>query len=189
MVLLAIWVPCLFVVLASLMTDHWATLPRPSTTDTTLQEALGRLRTPTDPGRWTAYHVLYDGCRCSRRVLDHLVGSPRNGDVDDLVLFVGDDDRVRGEFAARRMRFVSLTQAELEADYGILAAPLLLVTDPSGQLRYSGGYTDRKQGLACHDLEIVRDLRAGSEVAPLPVYGCGVSTSLQQVLDPLGLKY
>ncbi|QDV09953.1 hypothetical protein Poly30_55140 [Planctomycetes bacterium Poly30] len=54
---------------------------------------------------------------------------------------------------------------------------------------FLGGYTERKQGLAYLDLQTLEQLRAGIQPSPLPVYGCGVSTSLQSALDPLRIKY
>ena len=77
---------------------------------------------------------------------------------------------------------------ELAARYGLEAAPVFVVADPEGELRYVGGYTTRKQGLDNRDLAIITELRAGHDQRELPLFGCAVSRSLQQLLDPLGLR-
>jgi hypothetical protein len=66
---------------------------------------------------------------------------------------------------------------------------MFAVMDPSGGLRYLGGYTERKQGLMIEDVTIVERLRSERPVVELPLFGCAVSRSLQAMLDPLGIRY
>ena len=191
-VLLLAWVPCLVFVLATLMTGHWVTLPTPAVGAPGLQTAIAALAVgePAAPAAWTVCHVLYSGCHCSRRVFDHLQTADRPAGVREIVLLVGDDDvAMQNACTARGMRCVRLDRDQLQARFGIEAAPLFVVADPRGVPLYIGGYTDHKQGLDYRDAAIVDGLRRGDTVAALPVYGCGVSQPLQAVLDPLGLKY
>ena len=182
-----VWVTGIVIVLGALMAGHWTTLPKPAVGDAELARRLEQLREL--PTEWAAYHVLYGDCPCSRRVLDHVVSSERPTDIDEVVLLIGADERFEARCRQRGLRVVCLSQGQLEDDYGIVAAPILLVINGDGELVYSGGYTERGQDLAVQDLRVIRDLRAGRAVATLPVFGCGVSKSLQDTLDPLGLKY
>ncbi len=72
--------------------------------------------------------------------------------------------------------------------YGIESAPLMIVDDAHGVIRYAGGYTSRKQGLDYQDQAIVHQLLSGAEVDPLPLFGCAVSQRLKQMVDPFRLK-
>ena len=64
---LIVWGSGLSIVVAGLMAPHWVPQPRPSITDS---EWVGR--TVGEQGAWSAVHVVYEGCPCSLRVLDHL---------------------------------------------------------------------------------------------------------------------
>jgi hypothetical protein len=101
---------------------------------------------------------------------------------------VGDDDATLRKLEAHRFRVIKVGVDELEA-YHIAAAPLLVVLGPDGSVRYSGGYTEQKQGPAIRDLEILaaaaRDERPSH--SPLPVFGCAVAADLRRRLDPTGI--
>jgi len=96
------------------------------------------------------------------------------------VLWVGDGDPrpelERKRFGVTRITAVSLSRYEIEA------APMLIVLDPSNNVRYAGGYTERKQGPAISDLQIIADTQAAREVSALPVFGCAVSERLRSQL-------
>ena len=136
-----------------------------------------------------AVHVLYAECRCSQRILDGFEAQERPPGAVEKVLLVGHHPGF--EASARRLGFDlrRLEAAELKERYGIESAPLLLVVDPAGALRYAGGYTARKQGLDPQDAGVIAGLMAGRNPTELPLYGCGVSRELQEVLDPLGVRY
>ncbi len=171
------------------MVGHWYTLPKPDHHDQKLTQALLAL-SPTDAATdYRTYHVLYADCACSRRVLDHLVSSQRPADLSETLILVGDHPEF--EMRARRAQFsvLVLTPQELHARFGLVSAPLLLVMNRSGHLAYVGGYTERKQGFSIRDLEIIESVRAEATVAELPLFGCAVSRGLQDLIDPLGLKY
>jgi hypothetical protein len=161
-----LWVPTGLVLGASLLAPHWTTLPMPAQDDADLVAALERLRTPGDEDAWMAVHVLYAACSCSGRVVDHLARAPRPQDLVDKVLLV------------------RTTPDELAERFAIEGAPMLLVVDPKGVIRYRGGYTERKQSFAIHDLDIIARLRADDVVATLPLFGCAVSDELRALLDP-----
>ena len=183
------WAALTVVVGGTLMVGHWVTLPKPEREDSRLLDALAELRRSGEEERWLAVHVLYAECRCSQRILDGFGAQARPAGAVEKVLLVG---RHPGfEATARRLGFdLRLLEArELQERFAIESAPLLLVVDPSGALRYAGGYTARKQGLAPQDAQVIAALMEGEDPGELPLYGCGVSRELQALLDPLGVKY
>jgi hypothetical protein len=147
-----------------------------------LEASLERLRTVDEQGRWLAIHVLYADCRCSARVADHLASTVRPAGWDEMVLWVGDpapSDVLEARFDVRRIRSDEL------AALGIEAAPLLVALDPGGHVHYAGGYTDRKQGPVIDDRRLLAAARGSDSVPGLPVFGCAVSSRLQNELAAL----
>ncbi|MFK7742194.1 MAG: hypothetical protein AB8H80_17905 [Planctomycetota bacterium] len=203
-VVLVAWAPVVLLALASLMTSHWAPLPTPERGSTVLAKGLATLRDARDPESplgWTLWHVLYEDCRCSRRVVEQLQDRARQKHVHERCILVRSSDEQLDETARGNGGELELllrghgvpchllSNTELERLLGIRAAPLFIVCDDEQRVRHVGGYTDRKQGLALHDRETVARLRAGEEVSSRPVFGCGVASELQDALDPLGIKY
>ncbi len=209
-VALAIWMPAVALGVGSLMVGHWAPLPQPEAeAGGPLAQSLRELTSVTPASErpatqveerehWSVVHVLYEGCGCSRRVVDYLLSPERSAssverDLDEWILLVGDEgdgeDSIEGAATAAGYRVRRETQASLAERYGIESAPLFVALDTSGNPAFVGGYTLRKQGLVYEDLNVLDQLQAGGAPDPIPVFGCGVSTSLQTALDPLRIKY
>ena len=165
---------------AGLLARHVVALPSPASAK--LGPMLGALRTPAEQGQWLAVHVLYDDCRCSNRIADHLVQTTRPGEWSEMVLWAGSQQppaELDRRFDVRRV-----SGAEL-AELGIEAAPSMVALDPSNRVVYSGGYTDRKQGPVIEDRRILADARAARPIEKLPVFGCAVSSRLKTALSTL----
>lgn len=182
------WIPAASIVGASLMSAHWTTLPTPAADDDRLVGALAELRSADERDDWMVVHVLYAACSCSGRVVDHLLADPRPAGLAEKILWVGSVPELDARVQAGPMPVVRLEPEELGERFAIEGAPLLLVVDPFGVVRYHGGYTDRKQSLAIHDVEIIERLRGRDDVATLPLFGCAVSDRLRDLLDPFGLR-
>jgi hypothetical protein len=90
--------------------------------------------------------------------------------LSETVLLVGGHPDIERRAASAGFRLRVVTPEQLKRQYHVEAAPLLLVVDPGGALRYAGGNTPRKQGYELHDLEIVSALAAGKPAATLPLY-------------------
>ena len=171
---------------AYLMIGHWAVLPHPETNDSDWQVRLTAAPS-VDHKQWTAIHFLYDNCACSRRVLEHvLVSSPIEGVTERIVLISDNPQEFKREGRFIEVEYV--TPARLKERYGVESAPLLVVMDGQQNVRYSAGYTARKQGPEIKDREIISRLLKGDEVTELPLYGCAVSAEMKKLIDPLGLK-
>jgi len=163
---------------ASLLAKHLVALPAPSA-DPSLAASLSTLRSPGSARRWASVHVLYAACRCSQNIVKHLIATTRPAGWDEVVLWVGPgepDPALNQHFRIER-----LTSAEL-ARFGIQAAPLLAVLDPTNHLRYVGGYSARKQGPQIDDLRIFSEAQTAS-LPGLPLFGCAVSERLRQQLS------
>jgi hypothetical protein len=164
---------------AALLAKHVVALPAPSA-DEHFARMLARLRRVEDGDKWFAIHVLFAECRCSQRIAAHLLASARPGFLHELVLWTG-SEAPSSELSAR-FRVQRVTPAEL-ARLGISAAPLMIIVDPKDHVRYVGGYSERKQGPALDDLQILASAREGRTVAVRPVFGCAVNERLQRQLS------
>jgi hypothetical protein len=172
------WFAAMLTIGATLLAKHVIALPAPAR-DQKLAASLGALRLPEEQGKWLAFHVLYSECRCSQRVVAHLVATTRPAGWAEVVLWTG--NQPSDPALGRHYRVKRSTSAEL-ARLGIDAAPLLVVLDPQGGLRYVGGYSDRKQGPILDDLRILDQAQRPEALASLPVFGCAVSDRLRRQL-------
>ena len=135
-----------------------------------------------------AFHFLYGDCPCSRRVLKHVAGRGKIAGATEHIVLIGNDDPLGREAQAKGFGIDIVSPEDLKSVYGIESAPLLVVTDCSGTILYSGGYTPRKQGLAIKDVAIIGQAVAGDVPKGLPLYGCAVSKDLKAIIDPLSIK-
>lgn len=166
---------------AGLLARHVIALPAPAR-DAKLAISLRQFRDATHQPAWLAVHVLYAECRCSQRIAAHLLSTPRPAGWEEVVLWVGSgapDPELERRFKLKRIARVELSRL------GIDAAPLLVILDGENRARYSGGYTDRKQGPAIDDLNIMAAAQRGSGVTNLPIFGCAVSDRLERELGAL----
>jgi hypothetical protein len=185
--LLCVSAPLTFLLVGSLMVGHWYDLPRPELTDPVTQSSLNALRAPGERGR-LAVHVLYAGCRCSERILAHLLSTQRPTGVTEKILFVGEGNLDLARVRAKGFGVERVTRDELGRRFHVSGVPLLALVGADGALDYAGGYTDSKQGPVIRDLELIETARTGRIENVLPLFGCAVSRSLEKVLDPFGLK-
>lgn len=179
------------------MVGHWVSLPTPAVGSTLESAELGR-QSPINArsmlvslpagDRWLVSHFLYADCPCSSKVLDYIVHRQPLAGVNERIVLIGHPQPEELEVAQAKFSVELISPEALLTQYGVESAPLLVVTDSDGTIKYSGGYTHRKQGLDYQDQSIVRQLVAGGQVDPLPLYGCAVSQRLKQIVDPLGLK-
>lgn len=182
--LLGVWVLAMVLLGSFALATHVAALPVPDPQDPRLRGAVASLRTP---GRPLAVHALYADCRCSQMILAHLAARGVMPGVDEVVLLVGDAPAHRARVSARGFRVLAITDDELLRRWRMEAAPLLVVTDGDGVVRYAGGYRRAKSSRA-EDPEVIRAVAAGLRPRRMPALGCPVSARLQRRLDPIGLR-
>lgn len=173
------WLAVCLLVGGSLLAGHLLTLPVPERGDPELRAAIAA--THTKPG-WLVIHVLSQECRCSQRIVAHLLASKRPG-ITERIVWIGDKPPAAPGFEIER-----IAPPQLKARYHLEAAPLLVVADPDGEIRYVGGYTDRKQAADIRDLEVIAMAKTQAAVEALPAFGCAVGEALRDQLDPLGVR-
>ncbi|HEY3740892.1 MAG TPA: hypothetical protein VGL53_13660, partial [Bryobacteraceae bacterium] len=183
-IMLAGWVIITLVGLAVLSAGHEASLPEPED-EAKLSRAILQLRRGS-MGNFVV-HVIYAQCSCSRALFLHLVTRHPFPDAEEVILFAGADPRKEELAKQAGFGIMTVSAAELVSRFGIEAAPVLIVFDSAGRLRYAGGYYSHPATITPLDESIYARLAAGAEVEPLPVFGCAVSVRLQKSLDPLGL--
>jgi hypothetical protein len=184
--LLVVWIIVTLVGLAALSVQHMASLPEPDD-EALLSRAMLTLRRGSSQN--FLVHVIYGECSCARSLLAHLVARRPFPGAEELVLFVGADSRKEESAKRAGFAFKATPAPELVSRFGLEAAPILIVFDAAGRLRYAGGYYAHPATITPLDERIYGQLAAGAKVAPLPVFGCAVSSRLQKSLDPLGLVY
>jgi hypothetical protein len=178
------WAGASTLISGTLLAGHLLTLPVPAADDPVVAQGIATHAA----GDWTVLHAVSSECRCSQNVLAHLLETARPEGVHETVLLVGPPGDLEARLQAHGFEFVSLTAAELDSRYGIPAVPLLVIADPDGNVRYTGGYTARKQGPEIQDLELLAGLRSGADVAVLPLFGCPTNAALHDSLNPVGLR-
>jgi len=178
---LGTWLGAMLLLGAGLLAKHVIALPAPAS-NARLSSSLSAFRSSTTANQWLAVHVLYAECRCSQRIVAHLLSTARPSGWQEVVLWVG--KAAPDPLLERAYRVKRVTSTEL-ASFGVEATPLLVVLDPSNHVRYAGGYTERKQGPVIDDLRILAEAQRTSSLASLPVFGCAVSDRLKRALGVL----
>lgn len=184
--MLAAWVVVTLVGLAALSLKHMASLPEPED-EARLSRAMLQLRRSSS-GSFLV-HVIYAQCSCSRALFAHLVARRPFPGAEEAVLFVGADSRKRESAKRAGFTFTTVSTQELASRFELEAAPVLIVFDSEGRLRYAGGYYAHPATLTPLDERIYRQVAAGAKVEPLPVFGCAVTSRLQESLNPLRAVY
>lgn len=185
----ALWIPVVLVPGSYLLARHVLTLPKPTSVDPILVDTIRTMRRAEAPSPWFAMHVLSAECGCSQRVLANLLKRrPLPGFREQIVLVGGDDPEVEKNARELGYGFDRVTSDELVQRYHLEAAPVMVVADAKNQIKYLGGYADRKQGEVIRDTDVLTRLVAGAAVEPLPLFGCAVSKRLQTEINPLGIR-
>lgn len=180
---LLLWVAGSTAVGVVLLARHAVALPAPNAADPALAKAVRSARTPSHAG-WAMLHVLYAKCRCSQGIVDHLTSSTRPPDLEETVLLVGDDGTLTSRLEAHGLRVRAVTPLQLRDELHVESAPLLVISDVEGTVRYAGGYTVTRQGADIRDLAIFAELLAQRTPTTLPMSGCAVSDELKALLNP-----
>jgi hypothetical protein len=184
--ILAAWIVVMLVGLAALSVKHMASLPEPED-EALLSRAMLELRQSSR--KTFLVHVIYAECSCARALYTHLVARRPFPGAEEAILFVGTDPN-KAEAAKRvGFSFTTVSAPDLASRFGLEAAPVLIVFDAAGRLRYAGGYYAHPATITPLDERIYAQLTAGASVEPLSVFGCAVSSRLQKSLNPLGAAY
>lgn len=187
-----VWAACLVVIGGYLLAGHLLTLPIPSPTDPKLVDGLKSLQVKFGHQaheNWTMVHVLYGSCGCSRRVIRHLARRGPTSLGAEYIMLVAPSDTDLMHLKNAGFSYIHIIEPQdLYTMYAIEAAPLFAILNPSSEVRYIGGYTNRKRGPEIEDITTLQAVRSGANVEALPLFGCATNARLAQDVDPLGLR-
>ncbi|MEM7230838.1 MAG: hypothetical protein AAF517_01605 [Planctomycetota bacterium] len=136
-------------------------------------------------GEWEVTHFLAANCPCSRSLAAEW--TLRDG---EQVILLGRDDEFLADLRRRfGERVSSLDPEDAFRSFGVHGAPCLVISDPTGTVRYAGGYSNRRPGFLSPTSAVSLAARVvrGETVAPYPVYGCATAKLARRAQDPLGL--
>ena len=185
---LMVWVPLIVTFISIQMVNHFVAMPVPEDYRL-IEKNIPKLR-QTD--KWMLVHVIYKECSCTNSLVQSLISRGASKQQEEWVLYVGAEgsarDEIKSEFVRAGYSFRLLSREVLSVEYGVEAAPLLLIFSADNKLKYGGGYFERPSVYRSKDQEIIKNLLSGNPVEALPLYGCAVSDRLQNAIDPLGMK-
>jgi hypothetical protein len=182
--LLTGWAMVALVVVAALSVKHLAPLPEPDDAALLTRAALPLRRSPNED---FLVHVIYADCSCARALFSHLVARGPFPGAEELILFVGADAGKQAAAERSGFEFTTISAQDLATRFGLEAAPVLIMFNRAGKLRYAGGYYAHPATIHPMDERLHAQLAAAGKIEPLPVFGCAVSARLQKALDPLNL--
>ena len=164
---------------------HSAALPNPGARDEALRKGVLTLR--HDQRRPLAVHALYSACKCSQGIIAGLIARHADPRFDEVVLLIGELPEQERALADAGYQLRRVSAHALGAEFHIEAAPMLVVTDAGGNVRYAGGYSKFK-GAPSEERRILERMLAGEPPRQLPILGCAVSERLKALIDPWGLR-
>jgi thioredoxin-related protein len=133
-------------------------------------------------------HILGSNCKCSNRIARYLVETQRPSEIAEKIVVVG--GLLKNEMQLQQQGFTieHISVTELKSRFNLVSAPVLLIKDKSGVLKYSGGYKNIDE-VEARDIEILKRIENGNKVAALPVMGCALTDEAKAAIDPFNFKY
>lgn len=168
---LVVWAAVISIPMTLLAAKHWSPLP-----------PAAPLSSEIHSRDWLAIHVLVSGCGCSHRLARHLLQRGPSAMAREEIVLIEPDPVIESRLRKAGWKVRVTTPAAAETQLGVEGGPFLLVFRPDGVPAYAGGHgpgpgrTDDWK-----DLEILSDTILGKPVAPLTVFGCGVSSRFNAV--------
>src|ERR1700761_599609 len=94
-------------------------------------------------GDWNVFHLLVADCPCSANVAVYLENRHPSVLAHEKIFMIGDNPGLIHELKKAGWQVISFTPQEAQDQLGADSGPWLLIYDPQGKLRYSGGYLGR----------------------------------------------
>lgn len=145
-------------------------------------------QTKTSLNEWTLVHVLSTKCGCSKKTARYLSQRGVLQKHKELVILIEENSKIKTILTTAGFQVISMTAEQAAKEYSIDAVPQLVVFGPMGDIKYSGGYNDRRIEVF-EDLQVLNKLKKGQVVKAFPIFGCANGSELISQIDPWGLKY
>ncbi len=181
----AVQVSTLVFALATLIAGYWLALPRAERHNPAVVEGLDSLRRRSEQGMWMAVHVLDAKNAQAQRIVEQIVSRPRIDGVKEKIVLVGASAEQLAYAHSRGDDVLAIDAEQLAKRFHVQAGPLLAIVEPSGDVRYLGGYETRGASDAPQDLELIRALIGERAAQELPLLSV-IHAELETLLAPLG---
>ena len=137
--------------------------------------------------QWYVYHILGEGCSCSKVVMNFLTSRGELAGVNEKILWVGKREDWKNKAKDSGFGFELVKYKERSEFAGL---PAMLIFHGTQQ-KYSGGYAERfiSTEAQIQADEIIKKTMDNKALASLPIRGCALSKKLQSYIDPLNMKY
>ena len=175
--MLACWGVVTLIGFAFLSVQHMKPLRLP-TDQAGFASAMLKLRQGSKPT--FLVHVIYVECSCAKALFDHLIARHPFRDTEEAILFVGKDPGKQTIAESAGFTFTTISADELLSRFGLEAAPVLVILNSAGRLRYAGGYYSEASAIVPLDAKIQARLASGLDVPPFPIFGCAVSPTVKE---------
>jgi len=146
-----------------------------------------------DPStRWKLHHFIGGDCKCSEFIVDYLIKRKTQLDIDEEIVIFDDVKDFKSRLIKSGFNAKSISYENYPKENRPSGFPILLITSPSGEAVYEGGYSEKMINpfTKFKDLKLLSQFREKRrEIASLPAYGCYSAQKYRKKLDPLGLKY
>lgn len=135
---------------------------------------------------WGMIHILAMECGCSEIIAEYLL-KRKPIMPNEKIMFLGTTNKIAKQL--KQVGFQIIESKQL--DGYIEGVPQLIVFNPDGDIKYSGGYAPKMITplTKIQDQFIFNSIKNKKNNPQLAVMGCAINKKLQKELDPLGLKY
>jgi translation initiation factor 2 beta subunit (eIF-2beta)/eIF-5 len=136
---------------------------------------------------WGMVHILGEGCGCSEIIAEHLIKRKALPNTHEKVYFIGSFPQYEQKLKAAGFS----VEEKPEVKKYLEGLPMLIVHNPKGEVKYSGGYAHKiiTPITKLLDQEIYTKVKNNTATEKLLIAGCAVSKQIQNQIDPLGLVY
>lgn len=163
-------------------------LIHPSGEDPTLTQAIHDNRNEAEFGQWPAVHVFNARCNFSKQIVEHILSRGPMPGIKEKIVLVGHHFQWEALAKTQGFPIEFITRRKLKSMYNISAAPIMVVVDQLGTIRYAGSYFSQKDRSVFKDVAVIDSLIQQTPVEPMPLHGCAVVSMLSSTLGPWELR-
>jgi hypothetical protein len=159
--------------------------------DFSQQKKLSNLKVNSST-RWKLHHFIGGDCKCSEFIVDYLIKRKTQFDIDEEIVVFDDVKNFKSRLIKMGFNVSAMAYKDYPKENRPSGFPILLITNPSGEVVYEGGYSEKMINpyTEFNDLKLVQKFKENNrKIASLPAYGCYSSQKYRDELDPLGFKY
>ena len=147
--------------------------------------------------KWKMIHIIGESCKCSITLSEYLIERRPLLTSDQLleeVIIVGSNPQMKKSLEQVGYLVRNEDEQKMVDLYNIDGVPQLVILDTDDNLKYSGGYTQKRITASTlnseyQDIEIYQQTKNGQVENQMPIFGCANGIKNKLKADPIGLKY